>query len=443
MANFRNTNDLKKDVLERAGEQTDGTSDFDSRVLKYLNDAYQGLFAGGSEFGVDIDEFWIWAKAKRPIVLTLEPAVETGTVTLTNGSTDGTFSSAPAASQEGRFLKIEARAEYFRIRSHAAGATAFAIDQGYTEASGTFNFKSIKLDYEVSDDVFVVDATNDRLPFGEDNSGQFVATIARGSYDIVDYAAAVKAGLEASGANTYTITFNTITRKFSISSNSSQFFLDWETGLFPENSSKDELGFDPVNLADLSGGPAVTFVAQNPINAIYRIFRPMTVFRDIDPNIFFFEGVSSFQGFRNSTNIGPTEQGKIFGIDFNTMLRQFPLTSLNQGTPDKFSELELRENGIAKVRFNRFPDQATRVEIEYIPVAQDLRDNTASVPKVPRAFRPYLVHAAAYFLFLDKSDNRAETEFGLAQAKLNGMIRANRSTLKQTSNNFARLIPRR
>lgn len=438
MAIFRNTNDLKKDALERVGELTDGTSDLDTRAVKYLNDAYQGLFAGGSEFGVDMDEFWIWAKAKRPIIVTLQPAIETGTVTLTNGSTDGTFSSAPVASQEGRFLKIEARDEYFRIRSHSGGATAFEIDEGYTEDSGTFNFKSIQLEYEVSDDLIVVDGTNNLIPFGDSVTGEFSATVPDGVYSPTEWATAAKTAMETAGGQIYTITFNTITRKFTIASDGATFFLDWSTGSSLESSASVEIGYDVI---DLTG--AVSYEAQNSLHAIYRIFRPMAVFRDIDPNIFFFEGVNTHFAFRNHTNVGQIEQGKIFGIDFGTMIKQFPLTHLTEGTPDKFAELDLRENGVSKVRFNRFPSQETRVEIEYIPVPQDLKDNTSSVPKVPRAFRPYLVHAAAYFLMLDKSDNRAQTEFQLAQAKLNGMIRANRSTLKQTSNNFARLIPRR
>lgn len=438
MSNFRNTNDLKKDVLERVGELTDGTSDFDTRVVKYINDAYQGLFAGGSEFSLDMDEFWIWAKARRPLILTLLPAIETGTVTLTKGSTDGTFSSGPVASQEGRFLKIEARSEYFRIRDHTAGGTAFEIDQGYTEDSGTFNFKSIRLEYEVSDDLIVVDGTNNRIPFGDSASLEFNVTVPDGVYSPTEWATAAKTVMEVASANTITITFNTITRKFTFVSNGATFFLDWATGISLESHASLEIGYDVVNLTG-----AVSYEAQNPLNAIYRIFRPMSVFRDIDPNIFLFEGINTAPNFRNFARIGSSDQGKIFGLDFNTMLRQFPLTHLASGTPDKFSELELRENGVAKVRFNRYPDQETRVEIEYIPVPRDLQDNTSSVPLLPRAFRPYLVHAAAYFLMLDKSDNRAQTEFQLAQAKLNGLIRANRSTLKQTSNNFGRLIPRR
>jgi hypothetical protein len=438
MATFRNTNDLKKDALERAGELADGNSSFDAAAIKFLNNAYHGLYAGGSEFGVDVDELWTWAKARRPIVLTLEPAFTTGTVTLTKGSTDGTFSSAPTDSQEGRFLKIEARDEYFRIRSHAGGAAAFEIDQGYTEDTGTFNFKSIPLEYELSDDLIVVDSDRNRIPFRDVAGTPLSAVLTDGVYTPSEFATEAKTQMELVGAQIYTITFNAITRKFTIASDGATFFLDFATGSSLESSLGPEIGYDTV---DRNG--AVSFEAENSLNAIYRLLRPMAVFRDIDPNIFFFEGVNTHHAFRNHSHVGPVEQGKIYGMDFNSMLRQFPLTHLTEGTPDKFAELEMRDNGVAKIRFNRFPSKQTRVEVEYIPVPQDLYDNVASIPKVPRAFRPFLAHAAAYHLMLQKSDNRATNEFNLAQAKLNGMIRANRSTLKETSNNFARLIPRR
>jgi len=438
MANFRNTNDLKKDALERAGELTTGTSDFNTRATKYLNDAYQGLFAGGSEFGVDMDEFWIWAKAPRPVILTLQPAFETGTVTLTKGSTDGTFSSAPTASRLGDYLKMEAREEYFRIRAHTAGATAFEIDENYTEDSGTFNFRSIPLEYELSDDLLYIDSTNNRFPFRDTASTRLTATLVNGVYSTSEFSTMLKTQLELIGAQTYAVSFSVVNRQFTISSDGATFFLDFVTGNSLAQSVGALMGYD---ILDFSG--SVSYTATNSLNAIYRIFRPLAVYRNIDPNQFFFEGINSFSHFRGFAHNTPTEQGKIFAIDYNTLIRQFPLTQLTQGTPDKFAEVELRENGVAKLRFNRFPSRETRVEIEYIPLPADLQDNAQSVPLVPRGFRPYLMHAAAYYLMLDKSDNRANTEFTLAQTKLNGMIRANRSTLKQASNNFARLIPRR
>ena len=433
MSNFRNTNDLKKDALERAGELTDGTSFFNTRATKYLNNAYQELFAGGSIFGIDVDEAWAWAKADRPIILTLEPAYETGTVTLTLGSTDGTFSVAPAASQQGRFLKIEARDEYFRIRAHNAGASAFELDQLYTEASGTFNFKSIQLEYDLFDNEIVVDENSNVIPFRDVASIRLTATLAEGVYSPTEFAAEAKSKMEAVGIGIYTVTFNTFTRKFSFATNQAALFFDFASGSSIERSLGPEIGFDAT---DLSG--ATSYTGQTPINAIYRLFSPMVVYRDHINDGFLFDGIT-----RACDRELRSGQGNISGIPYATMLTSHPLTRLIQGTPDRFAEADISESGFARVRFNRFPSRKTRVEVEYIPVPQDLYDNTTSTPKIPRAFRPYLVHAAAYYLMLDKSDNRAQMEASHAQAKLSAMIKANRSTVKLSGQNYGRLIPRR
>src|ERR1043165_2396903 len=98
MANYRSTNDLKLAVLKKCGELLDSTSDYDARAVEYLTAAHQNLLAGGNEFGIDCGEDWAWAKASRPIVLTLQAPYDTGSVTLTAGSTAGTFSIAPTDS---------------------------------------------------------------------------------------------------------------------------------------------------------------------------------------------------------------------------------------------------------------------------------------------------------------------------------------------------------
>jgi len=437
MANFRTSQDIKKEVLARAGELTDGTSDFDARVMEHLNNAYHSLISGGNEFGPDVDEQWIWARSKRPAVLTLLPAVEDGTVTLTKGSTVGTFSSAPTDSQEGRYLKIEARDEYFRIRTHAAGGTAFEIDQEYTEDTGTFNFRSIRLEYELSDDLVVVDSTNNKIDFQEAASTPLVAILTAGVYSTSEIATELKTQLEISGAATYTITFDSLTRKFTTVA-ATPTILEF---LNATGANKDraflvkELNY---SVKDLTG--ALTYTSEIALNAISRLIRPMTVYRDTEINTFFLEG-THLQGRRPHTAI--SSRGKIFSVGLATMLNNYPLVQLAQGVPDRFAETEERDNGVSSVRFNRYPDRETRIEVDYLPTPLDLQDNATSIPLVPRAYRLYLVHAATYFLMLEKSDNKASTELQLTQAKLRALVNHNRSELGITGNNYARLIPRR
>lgn len=153
MANLTTTADLKAAVLQHAGELTDGTSAYDALVVTYLNRIYGELVCGGSTFVPELSEPWPWARASAPGTLALLPAYETGTATLTNASTSGTFSDAPAVSLgsfAGRFIQMFSRADVYRISTHTAGSTSFVLDQAYQEATVTASFTAAKLDYALT-----------------------------------------------------------------------------------------------------------------------------------------------------------------------------------------------------------------------------------------------------------------------------------------------------
>ena len=151
MANYTSTEDLKKEALHKAGELTDGTSEYNSKAIEYLNLAHLEILSGGNEFKIELGEPWPWAKSKYPITLVLKPKHDTGTITLTQDSTSGTFSNAPTSSLAGWYLKVDGREDYFRIATHTANATAFTIDTEYTGESGSgLSYKAYKLDYDIS-----------------------------------------------------------------------------------------------------------------------------------------------------------------------------------------------------------------------------------------------------------------------------------------------------
>ena len=144
------TQDLILDALGKSGEKTDGTSEFQATALSYMDTFYKKLTAGANEFDVDLGDPFVWAKAKYPGVLVLEPFYDTGTVTMVAGSANGVFSAAPAASLAGYYLKVSNRAEYFRIVTHVAASVNFVIDAGYTDDSGTFAYQANPLDYNLA-----------------------------------------------------------------------------------------------------------------------------------------------------------------------------------------------------------------------------------------------------------------------------------------------------
>ena len=129
MAQFRTTADLVDSILTRIGQPTDGTSPYETRVLNALNQFYVELIAGGTifsgtKFETEVDENWAWALSRHPIILELQPKETTGSISLTQGSEVGTFSSGPTPSLQGWFIKMEARDDWFKIATHSAGGTA-------------------------------------------------------------------------------------------------------------------------------------------------------------------------------------------------------------------------------------------------------------------------------------------------------------------------------
>jgi hypothetical protein len=150
MGYLETTADLIKDALAKSGEKPDNTSPHYADVVKYLNLIHEKILSGGNEFDTNLAEPWSWAKARYPAALILEPAFTDGSIALTQDSSAGVFSSAPVTSQEGKWLKVGDRPEYYRIAQHTAGLAAFTLDSAYADDTGTgLSFKAIKLEYEL------------------------------------------------------------------------------------------------------------------------------------------------------------------------------------------------------------------------------------------------------------------------------------------------------
>ena len=157
MSNYLYTSDIKADALWRADEPTDGTSDFDSKVMDYINRAYQAVWEGGSEIVPDVREDWIWLYKKG--ILTHTPAFNLGTITVTKNSTALTFSQVPvdaqsnAISVQGWYLMGIGALDAMVIASHTSGQTNATLDSPWTVASGSYSFQCFNLEYDLNSDV--------------------------------------------------------------------------------------------------------------------------------------------------------------------------------------------------------------------------------------------------------------------------------------------------
>jgi hypothetical protein len=110
---------------------------------------------------------------------------------------------------------------------------------------------------------YVVSAANNKIDF-DIGGGALVATVANASYTSTSLAAAVKAALEAADATgTYTLTYSTATKKFTLARADGTFNLQWATGPNTAASIKSLIGFT----ADDTG--AISYAADSQAPAIY------------------------------------------------------------------------------------------------------------------------------------------------------------------------------
>lgn len=154
---FPTTNaEIVNDALFRAGELTDGSSDYEGKALEYLNRVYTKIAAGGSELDTTINEKWLWLRSTTPQVLTLLP-IETGSASVVNGSDAIVFSVAPTISLAGRFFRTTGTQDVFRILTHTALDVNAVLDSIYTGVTAALqSFEASKMEYDLPSNVMEV-----------------------------------------------------------------------------------------------------------------------------------------------------------------------------------------------------------------------------------------------------------------------------------------------
>ena len=434
MSNFRTTADLLDGVLRRCGEMTSsqGVSPRQTSALLYLNQIHQTIISGGNELNIDVDEPWTWAKHRRPLILQLQPAITTGTVSFVQGSANGTFNVAPTVNGSSVSLldwmiKPSGGPEMYVITNHTAGSTSFQIDSAFPQSSVTgIGFQAFLLDYELSPSYLVVNSEDQILEFISNSVTKTVniATIAMGSYTPAALATAVATALNAvADGNSYTCTYDTIQRLFTVTSNlagTNPVFQPQGAGPNYYRSGWNLLGYDFNNLTG-----SASYVSVYPQGSVVRF--------SLGGRVYY--GVNFLNG---------ETDGQVSYLDNVAFDNAFPLAEVHAGTPTAFTVLSQNRFGKLKIRFNKFitPSQNMRVELEYIQEPRDLFNNTASIPLIPKAYRKILEFGASYYLSLDKNDTKANAYLGIAQNSLKAMQKANRRELERTGRNFGGIAAR-
>ena len=108
----------KQELAAQLGmDQTD--SDDNTLLGRWLNTS-QRMIAGAAD--------WPFFRATTPLIVQTVPDITTGTVSVTDGGTAATLSSAPAASTANSFIKFASSEDWFRITAHTAATTGLTID---------------------------------------------------------------------------------------------------------------------------------------------------------------------------------------------------------------------------------------------------------------------------------------------------------------------------
>lgn len=146
---------IKRSVLFRSGELTDGTSSYDDKALEYMNQIYRSILSGGNEFNLDLGQPWVWAKSPAPGTLVLQTqydnTTENATLTMVNGSPNGVFDVAPSISLKGQWIYINNTGDYYRVSDHKAGDFTITLDAPFTDASAAkLPFVVYFLEYDLS-----------------------------------------------------------------------------------------------------------------------------------------------------------------------------------------------------------------------------------------------------------------------------------------------------
>lgn len=412
MSQFRNTADILDEILAKSGEPTNGNSSFETTALTYANKMHHSIIGGGSLFNLLVDEPWIWARSRHPITLELQPSIQ-GTAAFVSASTTFTFGSAPSVSLEGWHIQAKGKDTVYKITNHTAATTSAQIDSSFVDATGGSSFRAFKLDYEIVQPYVYIDNFNDKINFNESAATAFTATLTHGTYTPANLISHVCTVLSATGTATYTGSYNTVYRTFSITANATSLtFLnasggDYRRSVFPT------MGFEYLNLTG-----ATTYSAANPINRIARMIEPFKLM------------------------VGSTNGSFIYSTDTLRMQEDYPLHLVREKVPDRFARITEDRDGAVWVRFNGYPKSLTKVTLDWIPQPLDLQDNTASTVLLPRADIDTLIHGAAAMLLFDKEDSKYDAVFGLAKAGLESMKLKNRSVLSKTGGAYGQITPR-
>lgn len=118
---FKDIQDLVREEVKIQSTDTETIN----RIKRDINAVYLNE--------VSAYERWKWLRQTKDV--TLVERFDTGTVSVTKGSTTVTLSSAPTTSKRGHFFALKQKGEIYRIAQHTASSTTVILEAPYTETT--------------------------------------------------------------------------------------------------------------------------------------------------------------------------------------------------------------------------------------------------------------------------------------------------------------------
>jgi len=161
---------------------------------------------------------------------------------------DRSYSTQPTPQGRKKIYNIDSRMRTNASVSSSSGE--FTVDVGAFDGP----VQTIELvSAEIPNTQYVFTSANNYIDFNE-GAGALSAQITPGTYSIDDLVSHLKTILDAAGSDTYTVSFDEITKKLTIASTGS-FSLLWSSGSHSATSAYKELGW---NQTDVSSGSSHT-----------------------------------------------------------------------------------------------------------------------------------------------------------------------------------------
>jgi hypothetical protein len=408
MAFYENTQDLKQDVLQKCGELTDGTSEYEDKVLDYINRAQQAMVSGAAELDIDIGEPFPWALNQYNKILILQPAITNLSVSFTNGSATATLSAAPTQNLLNWWVQPENTSETYRVAAHTGLSTTITLDSEYIETTANISATIFKTDYELEAGVLRLAnpfITNyDEVILYNSDPGQIVGV------DLAEFNRQYPTFLyRASTPTAFAQVYKSNDMKPTVRFNS-----------VPVNPIRVQYNYVPVPADLTNGSPEVQTITPSlaPTAGTYILnFNGyQTTPIDWDANAYTIQSLLQDIPGLSQVSVTGTLSGIVF-VSFNGYYGDAPLLTA--------SSVSL-VNGVTPV---------TLSIVESTPAVE-------SIPIVPRDHRVTLVYYASYFLCMDKNDNRAAEYRELSRAGMKALVKAWKQEKITTNPDFGRMIAR-